>query len=229
MIYCVEDDASIREIEIYTLHSTGFEAAGFENGAAFFAALKEKKPELIILDIMLPDEDGTEILRKLKKDPSTRNIPVIMASAKGTEYDKVQGLDIGADDYLAKPFHLMELSARIRSVARRSMVGGRKGFTLGNVYLDPESSRVEIDGCDVALLKKEFAILAYFMQRPEHLVDKTVLAEAVWGDHVDQADNFHFLYAQVKNLRRKLEDAGANIELKAVYGFGYKLVFPEDN
>ena len=121
MIYCVEDDASIRDIEIYTLKSTGFAAKGFETAADFFAALRNEKPDLILLDIMLPDEDGTQVLKKLKKDPVTRDIPVIMASAKGTEYDKVQGLDTGADDYLAKPFGMMEMVSRIRAVLRREI------------------------------------------------------------------------------------------------------------
>ena len=223
----VEDEPSLREIMARTLRGEGYVVEQASDYASAVDKLAGYSYDCILLDIMLPGGDGLQLLKELKEND--RRESVIIISAKDSLEDKVAGLELGADDYLAKPFHLMELSARIRSVARRSMVGGRKGFTLGNVYLDPESSRVEIDGCEVALLKKEFAILAYFMQRPGHLVDKTVLAEAVWGDHVDQADNFHFLYAQVKNLRRKFEDAGANIELKAVYGFGYKLVFPEDN
>ena len=133
----------------------------------------------------------------------------------------------GADDYLPKPFHTAELKARIKSVVRRSRNDGRLEITLGNVVLDPESCRVRIDGKEVELLKKEFDILRFFMQRPNHVVDKSILAEAVWGDHADQADNFHFVYAQMKNLRRKLSEAGADIEIKSVYGFGYKLTPPE--
>ena len=139
---------------------------------------------------------------------------------------KVAALDMGADDYLPKPFHTAELLARIKSVLRRGKSGGEMVLILGNVSLEPESSRVLVNNKELSLLKKEFDILFYFMQRPNHLVDKSVLAEAVWGDHADQADNFHFVYAQMKNLRRKLIDAGANIEIKAIYGFGYKLVPP---
>lgn len=134
------------------------------------------------------------------------------------------GLDLGADDYLPKPFHVAELKARIKSVLRRRE--GRNGFvlTLGNLTLDMESRRVTVGGKELPLLKKEFDILSYFMQRPNHVVDKTVLAEAVWGDHIDQSDNFHFVYAQMKNLRHKLAEYGSDIEIKSVYGFGYKLV-----
>ena len=134
------------------------------------------------------------------------------------------GLEKGADDYLPKPFHMAELKARIRSVLRRGRSGGELTIEYGNVSLQPDNGCVQIDGKPVELLKKEFDILLYFMQRPNHIVDKSVLAEAVWGDHADQADDFHFVYAQMKNLRRKLQTAGADIEIKAVYGFGYKLV-----
>lgn len=223
----VEDEPSLREIMTRTLRGEGYVVEQASDYASAVEKLAGYSYDCILLDIMLPDGNGLKLLKKLKEND--RRESVIIISAKDSLEDKVSGLELGADDYLAKPFHLMELSARIRSVARRSMGGGRKGFTLGNVYLDPEGSRVEVGGTEISLLKKEFDILAYFMQRPGHLVDKAVLAEAVWGDHVDQADNFHFVYAQVKNLRRKLEDAGANIELKAVYGFGYKLVLPEGN
>lgn len=223
----VEDEPSLREIMTRTLRGEGYVVEQASDYASAVEKLAGYSYDCILLDIMLPDGNGLQLLKELKEND--RRESVIIISAKDSLEDKVSGLELGADDYLAKPFHLMELSARIRSVARRSMGGGRKGFTLGNVYLDPEGSRVEVGGTEISLLKKEFDILAYFMQRPGHLVDKAVLAEAVWGDHVDQADNFHFVYAQVKNLRRKLEDAGANIELKAVYGFGYKLVLPEGN
>ena len=151
---------------------------------------------------------------------------IIIISARDSLDDKILGLDMGADDYLPKPFHTAELLARIKSVLRRGKSGGEMALILGNVSLEPESSRVLVNNKELSLLKKEFDILFYFMQRPNHLVDKSVLAEAVWGDHADQADNFHFVYAQMKNLRRKLIDAGANIEIKAIYGFGYKLVPP---
>ena len=174
---------------------------------------------------MLPDGNGLRLLEELKMQDKREN--VIIISARDSLEDKILGLEEGADDYLPKPFHMAELSARIRSVVRRSRGSGRSSIVLGNVTLDPEGFRVEVAGAEVVLLKKEFDILSYLMQRPGHMVDKAVLAEAVWGDHADQADNFHFVYSQMKNLRRKLEEAGATIEIKAVYGFGYKLSVTE--
>lgn len=171
---------------------------------------------------MLPGGSGLDLLRRLKADGNRAN--VIITSAKDSLDDKVTGLGLGADDYLAKPFHMAELVARMRSVARRSMNAGDFAFVFGNVSLEPDTGRVTVAGQDVLLLKKEFDILKYFIQRPEHIVDKAVLAEAVWGDHVDQADDFQFVYAQVKNLRKKLDGAGADIEIRSVYGFGYKLI-----
>ena len=176
---------------------------------------------------MLPDGNGLRLLERINELRRKEN--VIIVSARDSLEDKVLGLDRGADDYLAKPFHTAELLARVKSVLRRSRSGGDMTVVSGNVSLDPESRRVSVAGRELSLLKKEYDILFYFMQRPGHLVDKTVLAEAVWGDHADQADSFHFLYAQVKNLRRKLAEAGASIEVKAVYGFGYKLVASESD
>ena len=150
-----------------------------------------------------------------------------MLTAKSDTLDVVAGLEAGADDYVPKPFKVAELLARIRSVLRRGRSGGDLSLSLGNVSLWPEGRRVEVEGRELALLKKEFDILLYFMQRPNHLVDKAVLAEAVWGDHADDADNFHFVYAQMKNLRRNLAEAGATVELKSVYGFGDKLSLPQ--
>ena len=134
------------------------------------------------------------------------------------------GLELGADDYLAKPFHLAELTARIRSIVRRSRNNGELVYRLGNVVLEDASNKLFVDGKEVSLLKKEFDILKYFLMRPGHVVDKAVLAEAVWGDHADQADDYQFVYAQMKNLRRKLSEACADIEIKSIYGFGYKLL-----
>ena len=222
LIYAVEDDKNILEIEMFALKNSGYQVEGFECARDFYKKLEEKQPDLALLDIMLPDGNGLQLLERLRRADKREN--VIIISARDSLEDKVLGLKEGADDYLPKPFHLAELSARIQSVIRRSRGGGKGGIALGNVTLDPESCRVEIDGKEVALLKKEFDILSYFMQRPRHVVDKAVLAEAVWGDHVDQSDNFHFVYSQVKNLHRKLEEAGASIEIKAVYGFGYKLI-----
>ena len=224
MIFCVEDDPNIRELEVYTLQSVGFKALGVGSGEELFKALECAKPTLILLDIMLPGGSGLRLLEELKRRRSPA--AVIIISARDSLDDKIEGLELGADDYLSKPFHLAELSARIRSVLRRHQRGGYESLDAGNVRLWPDSRRVEVAGREVELLRKEYDILHYFMSRPNHTVDKTALAEGVWGDHIDQADNFDFVYAQMKNLRRKLHDAGADIEIRAVYGFGYKLVQP---
>ena len=224
-ILIVEDEPSLQEMMTRTLRAekhvveTASTYAEVEDRLAVYAY------DCVLLDIMLPDGDGLGLLSMLKS--GGRREAVIIISARDSLDDKIRGLEDGADDYLPKPFHLAELSARIRSVARRTMGGGRNGITFGNVTVEPESFRATVGGRELPLLKKEFDILSYFMQRPGHVIDKAVLAEAVWGDHVDQADNFNFVYSQVKNLRRKLEEAGATIELKAVYGFGYKLVFED--
>ncbi len=221
-ILIIEDEPSLRELMERSLRKeqhvveTARTYAEAEDKLAVYAY------DCVLLDIMLPDGDGLRLLGELKS--SGRKEAVIIISARDSLEDRIRGLEDGADDYLPKPFHLAELSARIRSVARRTMGGGRSGITLGNVTVEPESFRASVGGRELPLLKKEFDILSYFMQRPGHVIDKAVLAEAVWGDHVDQADNFNFVYSQMKNLRRKLEEAGATIEIKAVYGFGYKLV-----
>jgi DNA-binding response OmpR family regulator len=170
---------------------------------------------------MLPDGNGLTLLRHIKAlDKGDR---VIIISARDSIDDKVEGLDLGADDYLAKPFYMAELSARIKSVLRRGNNSVSQTMSAGNIKLSVSERRAYVDDVQLTLLKKEFDILLYFMQRPNHIVDKAVLAEAVWGDHVDMADNFSFVYAQVKNLRKKLADAGATVNIKAIYGFGYKL------
>lgn len=221
-ILIVEDEASLQELMTLALKKEGYVVENASDYDTAIERLSVYSYDCVLLDIMLPGGSGLDILGYVKKLRSKVNVLII--SAKDSIDDKVKGLELGADDYLAKPFHLAELVARIRSVVRRSRNDGEFAYRLGNVVLEPDSNRLIVDGKDVPLLKKEFDILAYFMQRPGHLVDKTVLAEAVWGDHVDQADNFQFVYAQVKNLRRKLEDAGADIGIKSVYGFGYKLV-----
>ena len=224
-ILIVEDEPSLREVMKRTLVREGYvvETAGT------FAEADDKLAayayDCILLDIMLPDSNGLNLLERIKSEGKREN--VIIISARGAMEDKVAGLDLGADDYLPKPFHMMELSACIRSVARRSQNGGQRGFTQGNVYLDPERGVVQVNGVTLELLKKEFDILLYFLQRPGHTIDKAVLAEAVWGDHVDQADDFSFVYAQISNLRRKLEKAGAPVELRSLYNFGNKMVVIE--
>lgn len=216
----IEDDASLSEIMCRALRSEGYVV---ESAATFFDAddkIAGYSYDCILLDIMLPDGNGLKLLEHIKAlDKGDR---VIIISARDSIDDKVAGLDLGADDYLAKPFYMAELSARIKSVLRRGSAAVSKQMCAGNIELSIESRRVVVGGSDVPLLKKEFDILLYFMQRPGHIVDKAVLAESVWGDHIDAADNFQFVYAQIKNLRKRLVEAGATFNIKAVYGFGYK-------
>lgn len=224
-ILIVEDEPSLREVMQRALRQEGYVVETAATYAEADRRVSGYDYDCILLDIMLPDGNGLRLLERIKELRRREN--VIIVSARDSLEDKVLGLDRGADDYLSKPFHTAELLARVKSVLRRSRSGGDMSVVSGNVSLDPESRRVSVAGRELSLLKKEYDILFYFMQRPGHLVDKVVLAEAVWGDHADQGDSFHFLYAQVKNLRRKLAEAGASIEVKAVYGFGYKLVASE--
>lgn len=221
----IEDDASLREIMQRALQGESYIV---ESAATYFDACDKiagYSYDCIMLDIMLPDGNGLKLLEQIKKIGNESR--VIIISARDSLDDKITGLDLGADDYLAKPFYMAELSARIKSVMRRGSGAVNNTMTAGNITLDLGSRRISIDGKDVPLLKKEFDILLYFMQRPGHIVDKAVLAEAVWGDHIDMVDNFQFVYAQIKNLRKKLSEAGASINIKAVYGFGYKFTETE--
>lgn len=216
----IEDDNSLREIMQRALLSEGYIV---ETASTFFEAgdkVAGYEYDCILLDIMLPDGNGLKILEQIKQQG--KNDRVIIISARDSLDDKIKGLDLGADDYLPKPFYMAELSARIKSVMRRGSGAVSNTMNVGNISLDLQSRRVAVAGKDVPLLKKEFDILLYFMQRPGHIIDKAVLAEAVWGDHIDMADNFQFVYAQIKNLRKKLTDAAADPNIKAVYGFGYK-------
>lgn len=183
--------------------------------------MEEYDYDCILLDIMLPGGSGLALLEKLKK--AHKRESVIIISAKDSLEDKVAGLELGADDYLPKPFHLAELNARIRSVIRRHQHEGEIDIRLENIRILPDKFQVFVSEKEVELNRKEFDILLYFVNRPGRLVNKNTLAESVWGDHIDQVDNFDFIYAQIKNLRKKLKDAGAIPELKAVYGFGYKM------
>ena len=220
----VEDEKSLRDDIPKKLRLDGYEADACGDGNEARELLAVERYDLVLLDINLPGADGMTILREFRT--VNYETPVLILSARSEITDKVEGLDAGANDYLSKPFHLAELSARIRSVVRRHQRDGQQSLDVGNVRLYPDSRRVEVAGCEVELLRKEYDILYYFMSRPNHMVDKATLAEAVWGDHIDQADNFDFVYAQMKNLRRRLHDAQADIEIRAVYGFGYKLVAP---
>ena len=221
----IEDDNSLREIMHRALTSEGYVV---EVAPTYFDACDKiagYSYDCILLDIMLPDGNGLRLLEQIKAlDKDDR---VIIISARDSLDDKIEGLDLGADDYLPKPFYMAELSARIKSVMRRGAGAVSKKMTAGNITIDLQSRLVTIDDKTVALLKKEFDILLYFMQRPNHIIDKAVLAESVWGDHIDMADNFQFVYAQIKNLRKRLSEAGATVNVKAVYGFGYKFTEAE--
>ena len=219
-ILIVEDDKSLREIIQRALTAEGYVV---ESAATFFEGCDKiagYSYDCILLDIMLPDGNGIKLLQQIKQ--LGKDDRVIIISARDSLDDKIEGLELGADDYLPKPFYTAELLARIKSVMRRGTGAVNKTMTAGNITLDLQSRRVTVDGREVQLLKKEFDILLYFMQRPDHIVDKAVLAESVWGDHIDMVDNFQFVYAQIKNLRKRLADANANVNIKAVYGFGYK-------
>lgn len=220
-ILIIEDEASLLEVMTSFLEKEQYvvESANTYQGA--LSKVADYDYDCILLDIMLPDGDGIDLLKELQKIKKNQN--VIIISAKDSVEDKVAGLEIGADDYLSKPFHLAELNARIRSVFRRKDLQGDTLVRLENVTVNPTTHEAYVDGNRLELNRKEYNILLYFMTRPNHLIDKAVLAEAVWGDHIDQADNFDFIYTQVKNLRKKMNEAGAGIEIKAVYGFGYKL------
>ena len=221
-ILVIEDNADLREVIVRSLEKERYvvEAAPDYSTARTKVFIYEY--DCILLDIMLPDGNGLNLLRELA-DRGKRN-NVIIISAKDSIEDKVNGLELGADDYLAKPFHLAELHARIKSVMRRNAQNGERNIKFGNVIIHPDTFKVEVNGNDIDLGRKEYDILHYFINRANRLIEKQTLAEAVWGDNIDQADNFDFIYAQMKNLRKRLKAAGADIEIKTVYGFGYKLI-----
>lgn len=225
-ILIVEDDADLREIISTSLQQERYivETAADLSAARAKALIYEY--DALLLDIMLPDGNGLDLLRELVAKGKHMN--VIILSAKDAIEDKVEGLELGADDYLAKPFHIAELHARLKSVLRRKMRDGRNLLSLGNVAVDLDEFSVQVGTERLDLGRKEFDILVYFMNRPGRLIDKQMLAEAVWGDYIDSVDSFDFIYAQIKNLRRRLSATGANIEIKTVYGFGYKLIVEED-
>ena len=223
-ILIAEDDHAISDLVAYNLERAGHTPLAAYDGLTALEVARRDKPELILLDQMMPGMDGHGVLRELRRDSRTQNIPVIFLTAKAQAEDRIQGLELGADDYLPKPFHLAELNARIKSVIRRNQHDGEITIRQGNVRIEPDKYRVFVDEQELELNRKEYDILLYFINRPGRLVNKSTLAESVWGDHIDQVDNFDFIYAQIKNLRKKLKDSGANIEIKAVYGFGYKMI-----
>ena len=226
MIYCVEDDSNIRDLVVYTLETTGFAARGFEDGSSFLEALALNAPELILLDIMLPGEDGMELLRKLKTSVRTRDIPVIMVTAKGAEYDKVMGLDTGADDYVAKPFGMMELVSRIKAVLRRSEKSAPKSverIESGDLVMDLKKHEVTVEGEAVSLTLKEFELLKRMMKNPDIVLTRDQLLMDIWGYDFD--GETRTVDVHVRTLRQKLGKAGEKIE--TVRGVGYRMSSPD--
>jgi two-component system alkaline phosphatase synthesis response regulator PhoP len=219
MIFCVEDDSAIRDLMVYTLKASGFEAQGFENGVGFFEALKEQTPELVILDVMLPGDDGLSILKELRSSPATADIPVIMATAKDSEYDKVIGLDTGADDYLVKPFGMMEMISRIKAVLRRSTPKQPKILTCGDITLDEGRHTVSVGGKYISLTLKEYELLKLLLENPGQVFTRDVLLSRVWG--IDFTGETRTVDVHIGTLRTKLSEAGELI--KTVRGVGYKV------
>ena len=221
MIYILEDDASIRKLVVYTLNSQGMEAEGFERPSSFWRALEERQPDLVLLDIMLPEEDGLQVLTRLRADSNTRRLPVLMLTAKSTEYDKVLGLDQGADDYIAKPFGMMELMARIRTALRHSGQGenGGRTYQVGALYVDPGRHVVRDGERDVTLTLKEFQLLCLLLERRGTVFTRDQLLNTIWGYEFDGASRT--VDVHIRTLRQKLGEAGACIE--TVRGIGYKV------
>ena len=220
MIWCVEDDPSIREIEVYALHSTGLEARGFADGAEFWEALEKELPELVILDVMLPGEDGVAILKRLRADERYRDIPVIMATARSTEFDKVQSLDLGADDYITKPFGMMEMVSRVKAVLRRSQPKQTVALLkLDGLTLDESQHTVTTDGQRITLTYKEYELLRLFLSHPGMAFSREQLLQTVWN--TDYAVETRTVDMHIRTLRQKLGAYGRYIE--TIRGVGYRL------
>ena len=220
MIWCVEDDSSIRDIEVYALTSTGFEAIGFEDGDSFWNALQKSRPELVILDVMLPGKDGVTLLKMMKEHDRFRDIPVIMATAKGTEYDKIQSLDLGADDYLVKPFGIMEMVSRVKAVLRRCKpVKQTNLLKISGLVLNPEEHTVEIDGERAILTYKEYELLHLFLSQPGIAFTREQLLSAVWN--TEYLGETRTVDMHIRTLRQKLGEYGNMIE--TVRNVGYRL------
>lgn len=220
-IFLVEDDENIRELVVYALKSAGFEAAGFPDAGAFYKGLGEKVPKLILLDIMLPDEDGISILKKLRNNSRFQNIPVIMLTAKSTEYDKVIGLDSGADDYVTKPFGVMELLSRVRAVLRRSSTGlaEEERMTMGDLALDTKKHEVYVNGKQVVLTFKEFELLSYLMKNRDIVLTRDKILDVIWN--YEYEGESRTVDVHIGSLRQKLGPCGNMI--KTVRGVGYKM------
>lgn len=225
MIHCVEDDSSIRELVLYALQNSGFEAKGFADSSELYPELLHNPPELVLLDIMLPGEDGIAILKKMKQNAQTRKVPVIMLTAKGSEYDRVLGLDLGADDYITKPFGVIEMISRVKAVLRRCAPEGAvsRTLTLGEITLDPERHRVGAAGREITLTFKEFSLLQFLMENSGRVLTRDRILETVWG--YDFEGETRTVDMHIKTLRQKLGEAGALIE--TVRGVGYRMEGPE--
>lgn len=221
MIYLVEDDDSIRELVLYTLHTTGFEAEGFRNAAGFWQALEKELPQLVLLDIMLPDEDGLHILKRLRAGAETADLPVMMLTAKSSEYDRVVGLDSGADDYMPKPFGMMELVSRVRALLRRAAkpAAEDKLFTAGSIAVDVKRRAVTVDGEPVILTYKEFELLCYLLENRGVVLSRDQILTKIWD--YNYSGETRTVDVHIRTLRQKLGDAGALIE--TVRGVGYRL------
>ena len=225
MIWCVEDDSSIRDIEVYALTSTGFEARGFEDGDSFWDALQSEKPELVVLDVMLPGKDGVTLLKMMKQTEEFQDIPVIMATAKGTEYDKIQSLDLGADDYLVKPFGIMEMVSRVKAVLRRCKRPAPSNLLkLDGLVLNPEEHTVAIDGERVILTYKEYELLHLFLSQPGIAFTREQLLSSVWN--TEYAGETRTVDMHIRTLRQKLGDYGSLIE--TVRNVGYRMEVKHD-
>ena len=220
MIWCVEDDASIRDIEVYTLTSTGFEARGFDDGVSFWSALQTQKPDLVVLDVMLPGVDGIELLQRMKASAELRTIPVVMATAKGAEYDKIRGLDLGADYYLVKPFGVMELVSCVKAVLRRCRPDKAAHLLRsGALVVDLDAHTVTVDGARVALTYKEFELLRLFLSHPGMAFMRDQLFQEVWG--MDFCGETRTVDMHIRTLRQKLGPYGRRIE--TVRNVGYRM------
>ena len=221
MIYLVEDDDSIRELVLYTLHTTGFEAEGFRNAADFWQALEKELPQLVLLDIMLPDEDGLHILKRLRAGAETADLPVMMLTAKSSEYDRVVGLDSGADDYMPKPFGMMELVSRVRALLRRAAkpAAEDKLFTAGSLAVDVKRRAVTVEGEPVILTYKEFELLCYLLENRGVVLSRDQILTKIWD--YNYSGETRTVDVHIRTLRQKLGDAGALIE--TVRGVGYRL------
>ena len=221
LIYLVEDDNSIRELVAYTLHSAGFEAEGFERPSAFWRACAERRPDLVLLDLMLPEEDGISILKKLRQAPETARLPILLLTAKSSEYDKVLGLDSGANDYLTKPFHFEELEARIRSLTRRKFIQQDVCLQCGRISFDTRTRKASIDGLPLSLTRKESSLLEYFLLHQNRIISPEEMIEHIWDGSVNSLSNS--IRVHISSLRKKLRTALGFDPIQNKIGQGYIL------